>query len=145
MRVPQTITDDKNLFIDECENASHLSKQEINLKSSPTSEHIYTDIVKAIGTKKLNSEKSSLKRASWSPAEHQECGLPPTGKRVDGDSKNSNRVRMRTRPIRNYQLQQPHQNSKIRPVSFNERFERLPNQSLVRIFEIKFRLHKMIY
>jgi hypothetical protein len=133
MRVPQTITDDTTLFIDGRESASHLMKQEINPKASSTSEHIYTEIVKAIGTKKLNGEKSSLKRASWSPAEHQECGLPPTGKRTDHDSKNSNRVRMRSRPTRNYQLQQPHQIPGTRPVSFNERYERHANQPLVRI------------
>ena len=139
MRVPQTITDDTNLFIDENENVSPLSKQEINSKSSPTSEPIYAQIIKAIVPRKLNIEKPSLKRASWSPAEYQECGLPPTGKRPDGDSKNSNRVRMRSRPIRNYQLQQPnHISSGIRPASFNERFERPPNHPFVSILISKF-------
>ena len=123
MRVPQTIPNDTNLFIDENENVA------------PTSEPIYAEIVKP---KKLNIEKPSLKRASWSPAEYHECGLPPTGKRHDGDSKNSNRVRMRSRPIRNYQLQQPHQMSGIRPASFNERLERLPSHTFVSIPISKF-------
>jgi hypothetical protein len=111
MRYP----DDTNLFIDECET---ILKQEQKLSSK----HI--------------ENKNLLKRASWSPATNQECGLPPTGKRIDNDnhSKNSNRVRMRTKTTRNYQLQQPHKISLVRPISFNERYERISNQSLVRIF-----------
>jgi hypothetical protein len=115
MRFSKINTNDTNVFIDECEPTSNI------------------EIFKTNGNKKFHDEKNLIKRASWSPAEQQECGLPPTGKRIDNDhSTNSNRVRMRSKSTRNYQLQQPHQISLIRPVSFNERYERILNQSLVR-------------
>ncbi len=147
MRVPKTITNDSNLFIDECEPTSPAIKPQSDVKPSPTSEHIYTESVKAIGNKKHTEEKTPLKRASWSPAGHCEWGLPPTGKRIDGENstnhKNSNRVRLRSKPTRNYQLQQPNQTSLIRPVSYNEKYERLFNQSLVsHVTIIKVLLHK---
>lgn len=108
MHIPEMNTDDKNLFIDEYEPISQ------------------TDINKHIPT------KFHLKRASWGPSDHQQYGLPPTGKRTDNDqSTNSTRVRMRSRSTRSYQLQQPNQNSSIRPFSFNEKFERFPSSSSV--------------
>jgi len=130
MKLPETITKDTSLFIDECE---PIPSSIDNRSSSSSSEKISTKTIKAIGNNKSSDEKHSVKRASWSPAENQECGLPPTGKRIDGDhSTNSNRVRMRSRSSRNYQLQKPHQISLVRPISFNERYERLSNQSMVR-------------
>ena len=114
MRIPEIITDDKNLFINEYET---ISQQELN--NNNPSKHI--------------SRKTHLKRASWGPSDHQQYGLPPTGKRIDNDqSINSSRVRMRTKSTRNYQLQQPNQISSTRPFSFNEKFEHIPNSSLVR-------------
>lgn len=96
MRLTETDIPDKNLFIDECE-------------TTPSSESL-----------KIN-ENTKLKRASWSPASYQDNGLPPTGKRIDHEhSTNSNRVRMRSKSTRNYQLQQPNQISFVRPVSYNE-------------------------
>ena len=118
------LVDDISLYIDESESTLSLSKEELNQKSSlPESEHIYAEIVK----KKFNDDKQALKRASWSPAEQQEYGLPPTGKRIDVDhlntTKSSNRVRMRSRPTRSYQLQQPNSVSVIRPLSLNENLQ----------------------
>jgi hypothetical protein len=120
-------SDDTNLFIDECETTSKQEHIPCPIDNKSSSEHIIQTI---------KNKKS--KRASWSPASNQECGLPPTGKRIDSDhhSTNSNRVRMRPKTIRNYQLQQPHQISLVRPMSFNERCERISNQSLVRIFNL---------
>jgi hypothetical protein len=50
---------------------------------------------------------------------------------------------LRSKPTRNYQLQQPNQTSLIRPASYNEKYERLFNQSLVsHVTIIKVLLHK---
>ncbi|CAF3030237.1 unnamed protein product [Rotaria sp. Silwood2] len=100
-------------------------------KSSPSSEYIYTEIVKAIGNNEFIQEKRLLKRASWSPGVHQEHGLPPTGKHTDSEQltthKNSNRVRIRPTVTRYFQPQQNshyHQMSFGRPVSLNEGHDR---------------------
>jgi hypothetical protein len=133
MKLPETVTEDTSLFIDECESHS-TSQQEsspcsIDDKSSPSSEYIYNEIVKAIENK----------RASWNSCGQQEYGLPPTGKRIDGDpntiNKTSNRIRMRSKSTKNYPS---NPTSFVRPVSFTERYDRLlidkfSNQSLVRI------------
>lgn len=108
MRLSKSDIVDTNLLIDECPTASH------------------TESVKTVGNNKI-------KRASWSPAGCQECGLPPTGKRIDNDhSTNSHRVRMRSKSTRSYQLQQPNQIPLVRPISFDEKYERISNQLLVR-------------
>lgn len=75
--------------------------------------------------------RDDSKQTSWTPTDQLECGLPPTGKRNDSEhshgTKSSNRVRMRTRPPRTYQLQSssptttPHSISLVRPISYNER------------------------
>ncbi|CAF3423716.1 unnamed protein product [Rotaria sp. Silwood1] len=100
-------------------------------KSLPSSEYIYTEIVKAIGNNEFIEEKRLLKRASWSPGVPQEHGLPPTGKRTDNEqlttNRNSNRVRIRPKVARYFQPQQNshyHQISCGRPASFNEGFNR---------------------
>ena len=103
-------------------------------KPSPSAEYIYTEIVKAIGNNEFIGDKRLLKRASWSPAVLQEHGLPPSGKRNDNEQiplqRNSNRVRMRPKVARYYQPQPPplpssQQLSNGRPISFNERYDRL--------------------
>jgi hypothetical protein len=153
MRFNENITDNTNLFIDECQATSSLPKnhhpsiQYSSLvqehipyardnKSSPSSENMYTEIVKAIGDNHL------LKRASWAPVGQQGCGLPPTGKRTDGAHstihKTSNRIGLRSQTMRHSQSKQPHQISLVRPLSFNEKYDhlltdRFSNQSLVRI------------
>ena len=101
----------------------------------PAAEYIYTEIVKAIGNNEFVEEKRLLKRASWSPAVAQEHGLPPTGKRTSNEQttttaphRNPNRVRMRPKVARYYQPSQQssdHQISHGRPVSFNDRYDRL--------------------
>ncbi len=99
-------------------------------KPSPSSEYIYTEIVKAIGNNEFIEEKRLLKRASWSAAGLQEHGLPPTGKRIDNEqitsNRNPNRVRMRPKVARYFQPQQAsdHQIPFRRPVSYNERYDR---------------------
>lgn len=97
-------------------------------KPSPSAEYIYTQIVKAIGSNEFVGEKRLQKRASWSPAVPQEHGLPPSGKRNDNEQipiqKNPNRVRMRPKVARYYQPP-TQQTSNERPVSFNERYDRL--------------------
>ena len=112
MRLSEKVPDQTSLYIDESASVS-----------KPESEPIYAEIIK----NKFNNEKETLKRASWSPAEYQECGLPPTGKRIDTDhsigNKTSNRVRMRSRPTRTYQLQQPQSIFPTRPLSFNEKYD----------------------
>ncbi|CAF2658268.1 unnamed protein product [Rotaria sp. Silwood2] len=158
MKLSEYIENDTNLFIDECKPTSCLpnnhhssiqrhSLQEKNLpcsidnKSLPSSEYIYTEFVKAIGNNEFIEEKRLLKRASWGPNEQQAYGLPPTGKRTFGEptalNKNFNRVRMRSKATRNYQLQQPNQIIHERPYSFNDKYDhilidKLSNQTLNR-------------
>lgn len=96
MKQSELINDDISLYIDESESTISLTRDD-------------------------------SKRTSWTPIDQQEFGLPPTGKRIDSEHsngiKNSNRVRMRTRPPRAYQLQAPSSTiSLVRPISFNERF-----------------------
>jgi hypothetical protein len=103
-------------------------------KPSPSAEYIYTEMVKAIGNNDFMEEKRLLKRASWSPFVLQEHGLPPTGKRTDNEQitthRNFNRVRMRPKVARYYQPTQQQQQlfdhpiPLVRPVSFNERYDR---------------------
>ncbi len=107
----------------------HMPSSSID-KPSPSSEYIYTEIVKAIGNNEFIEEKRLLKRASWSATGLQENGLPPTGKRIDNEqitsNRHHNRVRMRPKVARYFQPQYPadHQISYGRPVSFNERYDR---------------------
>jgi hypothetical protein len=113
MRFPENITDDTNLFVDGKDHHSTIQQHTLRIpysidkKTSSSPEQCIYNI----------EEKRLLKRASWSPSGIQECGLPPTGKRTDGNylsvNKNSNRVPMRSKH---------HQISLKRPVSFNERF-----------------------
>ena len=90
----------------------------------------------------LASTRDDSKRTSWTLTDPQECGLPPTGKRNDSEHSNGtksfNRVRMRARPPRTYQLQPsspsttPHSISLVRPISFNERLSsvRFPRRNI---------------
>jgi hypothetical protein len=128
MKLPETVTDDTSLFIDESKLTSSRTSQQESISSS---EYLYNEIVKAIDHKRSRS---------WNPNEKQEYGLPPTGKRIDGDqntlNKPSNRIRMRSKPTRNNC--QSHQIPFVRPASFSDRYDRLlidklSNQSLVRI------------
>jgi hypothetical protein len=132
MRFPESISSSNtSLFIDEQKSSTHhVSRPEhvscsIDRTSSPPSEYIYTEIVKAIGNNEFIKEKSFLKRVSWSPLGQHESGLPPTGKRTDGLyatlSKPSNRVRMRPQASKPSPLPQ---NVLLRPVSFNEKYDR---------------------
>ncbi|CAF3648633.1 unnamed protein product [Rotaria sordida] len=146
MKLPEYTKNDTNLFIDECKTTSCLpnnyhssiqchSLHEENLprsidnKSLP-SEYIYTELVKNIGNNEFIEEKRLLKRSSWSPNEEQPTyGLPPTGKRAFGEqstsNKNFNRVRMRPKTTRHYQLQQPNQKILERPYSCNDKYDHL--------------------
>lgn len=94
MKHSEILHDDISLYIDESESTLPLSKEE-------------------------------SKRTSWAASEQLECGLPPTGKRIDVEhgngTKTSNRIRMRSRPTRTYQLQPSPVAPVIRPISFNER------------------------
>ncbi len=146
MRVSEIITNDPDLFIDECGTTFSLPKNHhhSSIQShTPEEEPIPYSSDNKSSSKDLRNkfiEKNrSFKRASWSPSVQQECGLPPTGKKTDGDqstiNKNLNRVRMRSKSIKNYQLQHPNQLSIERPVSFNEKYDRLAIQSLVRLFD----------
>ncbi|CAF1625865.1 unnamed protein product [Rotaria magnacalcarata] len=143
MKFSEFTKNDTNVFIDECEEISclpenyhssipcHNSRQEHELcsldnKSLSPSEYIYDKIVKAMGNNKCIEEKRLLKRASWGPNEQQQTyGLPPTGKQNCADhlktNKISNRVRMRSKSTRNYQLEQPNRMSLQGPVSYSEK------------------------
>ncbi|CAF3630090.1 unnamed protein product [Adineta steineri] len=146
MRFSENITDNTSLFIDECKSTNHQSSTQYrpsrkdhitystDKKSSSPSEYIYTEIVKAIGNNEFIKEKSYLKRVSWSPMGQHECGLPPTGKRTDTVysplNKNSNRIRMRPPPSPSssasiIKTSQPQHISLTRPVSFNEKYDRI--------------------
>ena len=150
MRVSENSTDNTSLFIDECKPTlkNHhssiqypFSVQEHSMDNK-SSECIYTEIVKPIRKNDYTEDNHSLRRASWSPFRQQECGLPPSGKRTDGAhstiNKTSNRVRMRPPIMKNSQPPLQQQISLVRPVSFNEKYDRLSidrlsNPLLVRI------------
>ncbi|CAF3317349.1 unnamed protein product [Rotaria socialis] len=145
MKFSEFTKNDTNVFIDECEEISclpenyhssiprHNSRQEHELcsldnKSLSPSEYIYAEIVKAMGNNEFIEDKRLLKRASWGPNEQQQTyGLPPTGKQNYADhlkiNKSSNRVRMRSKPTRNYQLEQPNRMSLQGPVSYSEKYD----------------------
>ena len=97
--------------------------------STPPEEYIYTETVKSIGNNEFIEEKRLLKRASWTPAGSQDNGLPPSGKRAEGEQLNttrhSNRVRLRPKTARYYQPQVQQQvPALVRPVSYTERYNR---------------------
>lgn len=154
MKLSDFIINDKNVFIDESETSSYPSdnnkhsRQEqksynIEKNSMPPPEYVYTEIVKAIGNDKFIEKKRVLQRASWCSSEQNNYGLPPTGKQTSGynsgTSKISNRVRMRSKPTRHYQVEQSNRTFQPRPISYNENydytvFDRITNQALVSIF-----------
>ena len=135
MKLPENITEDTSLFIDESKLISSSSSSSSQQESLPSSEYLYKEIVKAIDNKRSSSCHSN---------EQHEYGLPPTGKRIDHDqnlsnNKSPNRIRMRSRPIRtnNNINPQSQQIPLVRPVSFSDRYDRLlidklSNQSTVR-------------
>ena len=147
---------DTDLFIDEGQIAPsssqdhyssiqyrHLQDESIsNLtdnKSEPTSDDISNE---TIGNDEFIEKNCTIKRYNWSSTEQSTHGLPPSGKRTNVDhltiNKNSNRIRMKSRAMKNNQLQPSYSIFRERPATFHEKYDHFPIDELLRQTLVRF-------